>query len=99
VVEFDEPMDHALALRMITVATGATGSAPVAGEAALGVGERVWRFVPDQSWQRGVHRLNVATIIEDLAGNNIGKAFDVDAFERVHRSVPAERVSVAFEVR
>lgn len=95
-VEFDEPLDHALALRLIGVATG-SGACP--GEATLAAQERRWEFVPDAPWTRGPHRLVVATMIEDLAGNNIGKAFDVDQFERVNRRVAAESVTVAFEVK
>lgn len=69
------------------------------GDPALGAEERQWSFVPDRPWQRGSHRLIVATTIEDLAGNNIGKTFDVDLFENVQRRVETRNVSVAFEVK
>lgn len=92
VVDFDEPMDHALALRLI-------GVEAVEGSAALGAEERRWSFVPDQPWRRGAHRFAVATTIEDLAGNNIGKPFDVDVFASVQRRMSTESVSLGFEVR
>ncbi len=92
IVEFDEPMDQALALRLI-------GIEAVEGVAALGAEERRWTFVPDQPWQRGAHRLVVATTIEDLAGNNIGKAFDVDVFAGVQRRIKSETVNIDFEVK
>lgn len=95
-VEFDEPLDHALALRLIGVNT-ANGACP--GEASLAAQERLWQFVPEVPWTRGSHRLVVATTIEDLAGNNIGKAFDVDQFERVNRRIAAESVTLPFEVQ
>jgi hypothetical protein len=98
-VEFDEALDHALALRLIAVAAGEGTRVAVEGEASLQRQERDWNFVPDRPWARGVHRLLVATTIEDLAGNNIGQAFDVDRFERVNRRVATETVTVAFEVR
>jgi hypothetical protein len=97
VVEFDEPMDRALAARLISVRR--FGGEPVAGEAALAEQERRWSFTPAQSWQTGLHMLVVATTIEDLAGNNIGKPFDVDVFERVDRRVATETVQVSFEVK
>jgi hypothetical protein len=99
VVDFDEPMDHALALRLISVAAGRTGPGICEGETALVKQERRWQFVPDVAWSRGPHRLVVTTTIEDLAGNNIGKAFDVDRFERVNRRIAAESVTVDFEVK
>ncbi len=99
VVRFDEPMDHALALRLIQVTVGADAGFALEGESALGEGERRWSFAPAQPWRRGPHRLVVATTIEDLAGNNIGKAFDVDGFERVNRKITTESVAVMFEVK
>jgi hypothetical protein len=95
-VEFDEPMDRALALRLIGVM--APGRS-VTGEAALGDGERLWSFVPSQPWRSGAHRLMVATTIEDLAGNNIGKAFDVDMAAGAERGLSAEKAVVPFEIK
>ena len=96
VVQFDEPMDRALALRLISVlAPGRT----VTGEASLTEGERRWMFVPDRPWRTGTHRVQVATTIEDLAGNNIGKAFDVEMHEGTPRGLTAKTVVVPFEIK
>ena len=92
-------MDHALALRLIRVVPDSNVNAAIRGEAALGRNERSWTLAPDEPWQRGVYRLRVATTIEDLAGNNIGKTFDVDLSAGAQRRVTAENVSVAFEVK
>ena len=40
--------------------------------------ERRWSFIPAEPWQEGFHRIVIRATIEDLAGNNIGKTFDVD---------------------
>lgn len=98
VVEFDEPLDQALALRLIRIADGAGG--PVKGQPGLTSEEKRWTFTPAQPWPRGPHRLVVQTTIEDLAGNNIGKPFDVDLAEGgPPRRIEREDVTVAFEVR
>jgi len=97
VVEFGEPMEHALASRMLRV-LAADGAEPD-GEIALGVEERSWRFVPAQPWRAGDFRLSVATTIEDLAGNNIGKVFDVDVFDQVQRRIETPTVEVGFAVK
>jgi hypothetical protein len=94
-VEFDEPMDQALALRLIRVETDGR---PVRGDATLAPGERRWSFTPAQPWARSSHQLVVATTIEDLAGNNIGKTFDVDLAQGAPRRVAKENVSVTFVV-
>lgn len=75
-VAFPEPMDHALALRMIRV-LDANGTV-VDGTPSLDDGEKRWSFVPTAPWRPGRYATVVQTTIEDLAGNNIGKPFEVD---------------------
>lgn len=98
-VEFDEPMDQALALRLIGVGAGAERGVMLTGDATLSDHERTWNFVPANPWRAGAHRLTVATTIEDLAGNNIGKTFDVDLNAGAQRRVQGETVTVEFVVR
>ena len=90
-------MDWALALRLIAVAD--TRDAALAGAVALTDRERRWSFTPADPWRAGTHRLVVAATIEDLAGNNIGKAFDVDLFEGVDRQLATSTVKRAFEIK
>jgi hypothetical protein len=96
-VTFPEPMDHALSERVIRV-IGESGE-PVEGKAALEDQERRWTFTPTRSWRRGAYKLAVQTTIEDLAGNNIGKPFEVDLFEGVQRRQDRSTVKLSFEVR
>jgi hypothetical protein len=96
-VAFSEPIDHALALRVIRVLDAS--SQPVDGSAALGNQEREWSFTPAQPWRRGAHSLSVQTTIEDLAGNNVGKAFEVDLFEGVQRRFTNATVKLPFSAQ
>jgi len=96
IVSFNKPMDHALALRMIRVTAGGSD---IAGEPQLSHFEQRWTFVPDRPWKPGLHKLVVQTLIEDLAGNNIGKPFEVDMFDRVERRLTTANVSREFEVK
>ena len=80
-VRFSESMDHALAHRLIRVLD--PSGQPLIGETAVTDGERMWSFAPDGSWGAGAYQLRVVTTIEDLAGNQIGKAFEVDLFEEI----------------
>jgi hypothetical protein len=97
VVAFTEAMDAALALRMIGI-RGPSREA-LAGTAALADQERRWTFTPDQPWPRGACELVIQTTIEDLAGNNIGKAFEVDVFNSVQRHLSATAVTLPFSTR
>jgi hypothetical protein len=91
VVRFPEPLDAALAVRLIRVRG-------VAGRATLANEEREWRFEPDRPWSPGRHALEVDAALEDLAGNKVGRPFDVDIFDRVSRRVTPEVVTVPFRV-
>jgi len=96
-IVFPEPIDHALAQRVIRVMDGADQT--LAGQIMLADEERRWTFVPAQSWAEGRHAVSVQKTIEDLAGNNIGKAFEVDLFEGVQRRFTNATVKLPFEVR
>lgn len=82
-VDFGESLEHALARRLIQVVD--SSGQPLPGKWTLGHEERSGRFVPDRGWLRVPLKLRISGVVEDLAGNNPGKAFDVDVFERVER--------------
>jgi hypothetical protein len=96
-IAFPKPMDAALARRMIQV-TLEKGQ-PLLGEVALEDEEKRWLFTPVSPWRRGAFQLLIQTTIEDLAGNNIGKPFEVDLVETTQRSLTNSTVNVSFEVR
>lgn len=97
VVLFPEPMDNAVTQRVIHI-TDASGKT-VAGRIDLTDHERRWSFQPVGPWTRGPHRLVVQTTIEDLAGNNIGKKFDVDIFEGVQRRLTTSTVTLPLPIQ
>jgi hypothetical protein len=95
-VYFSESLDHALAQRVIRVVNEA--GQPMTGRADLQEQERRWTFVPQDEWKSGNYKIMVQTTIEDLAGNNIGKRFEVDVFESVQRRFTNTTVSLPFRV-
>ena len=97
VIAFREPMDWALLHHLIQV-SGPDG--PVAGAVLIEEGETQWRFLTYQPWQPGDYQILVNTALEDLAGNKIGRAFDVDLdqFDRVTERVEQQTVSLRFRV-
>ena len=75
-VDFDRPLDHALALRCLRVTTADGHALP--GKATLGPGEVRWSFTPAAPWPEGVCELHVNADLEDLAGNSVRRVFDRD---------------------
>src|SRR5262249_31229466 len=97
VVTFPKPLDHALLNRLITVAD-AKGKA-VEGTIAVTDKETCWKFTPKDAWPAGTYDLVADARLEDLAGNGIGRRFEVDVFRPVEREIKAETVKVPFTVR
>jgi hypothetical protein len=98
IVQFGEPMDHALATRLLSVVR-MKDKHIVRGQVRLGSGELSWALSPRDAWQAGEYQLVVPTTIEDLAGNNIGKPFDVDLRAKGSKQVASQPVRITFTVR
>jgi len=96
-VAFPEPLDHGLLLRALGV-QGADG-APIGGEITVGRHEVTWSFTPKEFWKAGPHNIVAFAMLEDLAGNRIGRAFEVDQFDRSDRSTEPEKTLIPFTVR
>lgn len=96
-IDLAKPMDSALALRMIHVVDESGREVP--GQPFLTERERIWKFLPQHSWKAGRYTLVVETTIEDLAGNNIGKPFEVDVFDGVARRLEQKTVRLPFELK
>jgi hypothetical protein len=75
-IDFGEPLDQALASRLIAVQDDR--GRPVEGTVALDRSARRWRFQPAEKWQAGRYQLLVSPELEDVAGNRPGKPFDTD---------------------
>jgi hypothetical protein len=93
VIDFPEPLDYALLLRLLTV-KGAEGGVP--GSVTVDKNEMQWRFVPQRPWKAGSYHVTIPTALEDLAGNRVGRAFDVDTFDPISRRPSREVVSLPF---
>jgi hypothetical protein len=95
VVSFDHPLDRALLMRGLGVRLN---GAPVAGEIHVDPGERRWTFTPDQPWRTGTHHLLALSFLEDVAGNQIGRAFEVDNFDTADKGPDPKTVLVPFAI-
>ena len=95
-IEFADPMDQALAERLIRVTT-AGGVVP--GTVSLDNNERRWTFTPSEPWRAGRYEVVVQPTIEDLAGNNVGKPFEVEMQAGESAEPELKPVRLPFEVR
>ena len=95
-IALGEPLDRALLVRLVRV-RGPDGD-EVQGEKQTGEEERVWTLVPEAPWKPGRYELLVDSTLEDLAGNSVGRPFEVDTARRLEDRIELRTVSVPFEV-
>jgi hypothetical protein len=93
-VTFPDPLDHGLLRRALGIAR----DGPVDGEIAIESDETRWLFTPSVPWTAGDYDLVALAFLEDLAGNRIGRAFEVDNFERTDVSTEPERRTRRFSI-
>jgi hypothetical protein len=73
-VTFPGPLDHGLLTRAVGVRRN---GAPVVGDVRVDANETRWTMTPSEPWSPGDYTLIALGILEDLAGNRIGRAFEV----------------------
>jgi hypothetical protein len=95
-VSFPRPLDYGLLMRAIRVASPAGNR--VDGDIDVQRAETRWVFTPRDPWQTGEYRLLAASTLEDVAGNRIGRPFEVDAANE-HNTSQATSASLTFHVR
>lgn len=97
VVLFPRPLDNGLLHRALGIET--KEGKPVDGDIAIEQHETEWRFTPHDPWSAGEYELVALSILEDVAGNQIGKAFEVDMFDRVDSTPAPERYTRPFTIK
>lgn len=95
VVTFPRPLDHALLLRALGVRRD---DASVEGDVTVDQTETRWTFTPKQPWRAGTYQLLALDTLEDVAGNQIGRAFEVDNFDTVDKSPNPKRILIPFTI-
>ncbi len=96
VLEFDEPLDQAMLMRVFEIKhrDGST----IQGKVELAEQESQWIFTPAQPWTTGTYSIEVATILEDLCGNSLAKPFEAK-MQLSTADQPARYIAIEFIVQ
>ena len=97
VIHFNEPLDFGLLQRAVGIER--EDGTSIDGEVTVAAAEREWRFVPAQPWVAGDHRVLVLDFLEDLAGNRVNRAFEVDMFTHADSTAKPPRYTIPFRIR
>jgi hypothetical protein len=95
-VRFDRQLDHGLLARAIGVAYE-TGVA-IEGQLDIIDAGRAARFTPAQNWSKALYHVVVLDILEDLAGNRVNQAFEVDSFVRADSTGKVPEFKIVFRI-
>lgn len=94
-VSFPQPLDRGLLLRALGIRRDGRD---IDGEARVEAGETRWVFTPREPLTPGRYELVALSILEDAAGNQIGKPFEIDNFETVDKSPDPKTIAETFVV-
>jgi hypothetical protein len=92
IIRFDRPMDYALLGDVFQISA-------VAGVGTIASNETEWRFQPTQPWTSGEHQVVIDMALEDLAGNRIGRPFDVDTMTAPTDRITKQSTSLIFRIQ
>lgn len=95
-LELNEPMDHAMLERVLTVRN--QDEEVVTGSIEVTNSEMQWSFTPAKVWAVGTHRIDVAANLEDLCGNSIARPFEVKMQDNT-AAAPSTKVAIEFIVK
>ena len=90
-------MDSALLQRVVWVVD--SSGKKVSGTIGLDREETVWRFTPTEAWQAGEYQLAADNRLEDLAGNSLGKPFEVDVLRPIEKEIKPEVLKRRFAIK
>ena len=96
-VAFPEPLDHGVLLRALTVQ--APDGTPMPGDVVVGPQELTWSFTPRSAWTAGNYNIVALGMLEDIAGNPIGRVFNVDQFNRMNQANESEKTLIPVLIR
>ncbi len=72
----------------------------LAGDVTVDTNETRWTFTPAEPWHaRGAYRIAIDTALEDVSGNQVGRAFEVMPLDREARAPLPSRAYVAFTIK
>ena len=94
-LKFDEPLDHAMLMRVLSVQRRDGSS--IHGKIQVSEHETQWSFTPDQDWEEGIYEIRIATNLEDRSGNSVARPFETKMQERA-ASQPSTHIAVEFIV-
>ncbi|MEM9822155.1 MAG: Ig-like domain-containing protein [Bacteroidota bacterium] len=78
-IRFERPIDQAVLMKSFVLTDAANNQ--IAGHFESSENESVLQFYPQNAWAPGKYCLRIAASLEDVAGNNLNRPFDLDLLD------------------
>ncbi len=95
-IDFKESMDYGLLHSTLTIKK--QSGEFIEGEIELKALESQWFFYPEKPWGKGKYQIIINSWLEDLAGNNLSRKFDVDLSDPADKPKNIEEILIPFEI-
>jgi len=97
VVQFPESLDRPLLRRLLWVSD--REEREVEGEVTIGNDEMTWALTPVRPWAPGIYAVCSENTLEDLAGNSLGRPFEIDSFQGISRRIERDTLKKTFRIQ
>ncbi|MEH6535022.1 MAG: Ig-like domain-containing protein [Psychroserpens sp.] len=95
-IDFNEAMDFGLLHSAIGIVDETNTN--VEGVVRLSESENKWMFTPKKQWTKGKYKMIINAWLEDLAGNNLNRKFDVNLNSENDKPKNIKEVIIPFEI-
>lgn len=96
-IDFQEALDHGLLLKTLIIKS--RKGQIVSGKWQILNKEKACVFSPDQKWVSGNYIIQVASKLEDLAGNNLNRTFERDITKKENKKNFGDFADISFQVK
>jgi len=95
-IAFGRPIDHPLMIRCLKVVD--SNGKEIAGRAEETLVGSGWSYFPKEPWKPGTYKVHVEATLEDVCGNRIGQAFEIDLLKPAPKENKAKTADLPFTV-
>ncbi|NRB51560.1 MAG: hypothetical protein HRU41_28060 [Saprospiraceae bacterium] len=97
ILQMGDILDYALLQHTITV--WSSQEQQIAGRVQVNQEQTEWHFYPDLPWASGDYYIKIDSKLEDLAGNNLNRLFDVDLQTQKQENEPQAYHYLPFTIK
>ncbi|WP_296701401.1 Ig-like domain-containing protein [Algoriphagus sp.] len=96
-INFSETLDYSLLNEVFQIKNEEMNI--VSGKWEIGLEEKSIQFFPDENWGSGSYQLEIESRLEDLAGNNLNRLFEIDLENTKAKEIETSFRLIPFSVK